>query len=1032
MRIKTLIGPRCLQGAIALFFSFISVFGATAQTISGVVTDVHDGYGLPGVSILVKGTTIGTVSDLDGNYTLDVQDGKIIQYSMVGYVTAEVAVKNQLKIDVQLKEDNKALDEVVVTALGIKRDKKALGYSMTELKGDQLTETRDPNVVNSLSGKVAGLQVKQSGTGPAGSSRIVIRGNNSIGSNNQPLIVVDGVPIDNFSGGTDDFWGNKNVDKGSGISDISPDDIESMSVLKGPAAAALYGSRAGNGVVMITTKKGSQREGLGISVNSNLTFDNPMETPEMQNMYGQGSNGAFDRTQFNSWGAQMDGSIVENGLGSHAYAARDNNFYKDFMQTGTTWTNSIDMSSGGENATFRASATRLDNKGVIPGNNFDRTSINLRSTGNFGKYITSDMKVTYVNQHSKNRIKLAADPDNLFLNNLQTPRSVGFSDYSAFESTGWARPDGKPAAYIDTHNATPNNPYWSTSKNTNKDKKDRFIGLASIKIQFTDWLDLNLRSGMDLYTVQYENIHATGTPYWQATGDYSVINEKFTENNSDFLFTAKGNWNKFGIVGALGGNIMYRASTWQRAEANGLAIPEFYTITNGLSRKGDYTKTRKQINSIYGTASMSWDNFLYLDLTARNDWSSTLPKENSSYFYPSVGGSWVFTQMLQQMDVNTGILSFGKVRLSWAQVGNDTDAYMLRDYMNIDYKNGALEVSSADWIANPNLKSETINSWEVGLDLKAFNNRLGFDFAYYKKNARDQILKIAVPAASGYKQKMVNAGNVENSGFEIALNGTPVQTSSGFTWDTQLNWAKNDNKIIELTGDTKEQILSDPSVTFLRVVAREGGSYGDIYGYGYQRNDAGQVIIGETGVPLRTDDMVKLGNFQPSWMAGWSNTFSYKNITVNAMIDMRYGGDVYMGSIKAGNASGTLANTLNGREGDLVIPGVLADGSANSKQISSQEYWTGVSGITEEFMYDATNIRLRELSIGYSLPKKWLANTPFTRVKASFVGRNLFMIYSNTKGFDPEAAYTTGNAQGIEYGSMPTMRSLGFNLNVAF
>ena len=1032
MRIKTLTGYRCLKGAIALLFSFISVLGATAQTISGVVTDALDGYGLPGVSILVKGTTIGTVSDLDGNYTLEVQDGKAIQYSMVGYVTAEVAVKNQLKIDVQLKEDTKALDEVVVTALGIKRDKKALGYSMSEIKGDQLTEARDPNVVNSLSGKVAGLQVKQSGTGPAGSSRIVIRGNNSIGSNNQPLVVVDGVPIDNFSGGTDDFWGNKNIDKGSGISDISPDDIESMSVLKGPAAAALYGSRAGNGVVMITTKKGSQRKGLGISVNSNLTFDNPMETPEMQNMYGQGSGGEFDRTQANNWGAQMDGSIVENGLGSHAYSARDNNFYKDFMQTGTTWTNSIDMSTGGENATFRASASRLDNKGVIPGNDFDRTSINLRSTGNFGKYVSSDMKVTYINQHSKNRIKLAGDPDNLFLNNLQTPRNVGFSDYSAFESTGWARPDGKPAAFIDTHAANNHNPYWSSLKNTNKDKKDRFIGLASIKVQFTDWLDLNLRTGMDLYTVQYENTHATGTPYWQSTGDYSVVNEKFTENNSDFLFTAKGNWNKFGIVGAFGGNIMYRASTWQRAEANGLAIPDFYAVTNGLNRKGDYSTTRKQINSIYGTASLSWDNYLYLDLTARNDWSSTLPKENSSYFYPSVGGSWVFTQMLQQMDVNTGILSFGKVRLSWAQVGNDTDAYMLRDYMNIDYKNGALEVNSANWIANPNLKSETINSWEVGLDLKAFNNRLGFDFAYYKKNAKDQILKIAVPAATGYKQKMVNAGNVENSGFEIALTGTPVQTSYGFTWDTQLNWSKNDNKIIELTGDTKEQILSDQSVTFLRVVAREGGSYGDIYGYGYQRNDAGQIVIGETGVPLKTDDMIKLGNFQPSWMAGWSNTFSYKNITVNAMIDMRYGGDVYMGSIKVGNASGTLANTLNGRDGDLVIPGVLADGSANSKKISAQEYWTGVSGITEEFMYDATNIRLRELSIGYSLPNKWLAKTPFSRVKCSFVGRNLFMIYSNTKGFDPEAAYTTGNAQGIEYGSMPTMRSLGFNLNVAF
>jgi hypothetical protein len=390
---------------------------------------------------------------------------------------------------------------------------------------------------------------------------------------------------------------------------------------------------------------------------------------------------------------------------------------------------------------------------------------------------------------------------------------------------------------------------------------------------------------------------------------------------------------------------------------------------------------------------------------------------------------------LNKMGHNTGILSFGKIRASWAQVGNDTDAYMLRDYYNISYdiKGGIFNASNEDWMANPNLKNETINSWELGLELKAFENRVGVDVAYYKKNAKDQILKIDVPSATGFKKKMINAGNIENKGVEVAFNATPYISESGFQWDTQLNWSKNINKVISLTDDTKEQILSDASVSFLKIVAHEGGAYGDIYGYAYQRDDNGNIIIGADGVPLRTDDMVLLGNNQPKWMMGWSNTLSYKNFVLNFMFDMRYGGDVYMGSIRAGASSGNLEMTLDGRDG-MVVPGVLADGTPNTKSITAQAYWNGLSSnnVTEAYMYDATNIRLRELSLGYNFPRTMLAKTPFTSARLSFVARNLFMIYSKTKGFDPEAAYTSGNAQGIEYGSMPTMRSLGFNINLAF
>lgn len=1029
---KNYSGVRKLLG---IFIALIACCNLSAQKVSGVVTDIKDGFGLPGVSVLVPGTTIGTVTDMDGNYNLDVEGGKALQFSYIGYTTATIQINGKTKIDVQLGEDSQKIDEVVVTALGIKREKKALGYSMTELKGESLTQTRDANVANALAGKVAGLQVKQNGTGVGGSSRIVIRGNNSIAGNNQPLVVVDGVPIDNFSGGTDDYWGNGNIDKGSGMSDISPDDIESMSVLKGPAAAALYGSRAGNGVVMITTKKGNTNKGWGINVNTNFTAENPMQTPEFQNVYGQGAAGEFNNNKALNWGARMDGSTQKMAMGDFAYAVRDNDLYKDFLRTGTTWTNSVDLSKSSEDVTFRAGATRLDNKGVVPNSGMDRTSINLRSTAKMSKWLSADVKINYISQHTNNRIKLAGDPDNIFLNYLSMPRSVGFSDYDGFKDNSWKRADGKPAGYLIDTGANANNAYWSAYRNTNSDKKDRFIGFAALDFTFTDWLTLKLRTGMDNYTIQYETIRATGNPYWENNGSMTANIEKFTEMNSDFLLTAKGNWNKFGIVGTVGGNIMYRSKSEYKESSGEFVIPEFHSISNGKTHNGEYIQTRKQINSVYATASMAWDDYLYLDLTARNDWSSTLPKDNASYFYPSVGVSWIFSQMMNKMGMNLGPISFGKVRASWAQVGNDADAYMLRDYYDVSYdiKGGIFNAGNAVWIANPNLKNETINSWEIGLELKAINNRIGVDAAYYKKNAKDQILQIDVPAATGFNKKMINAGNIENKGVEIALNATPVATETGFQWDTQLNWSKNINKVVSLTSDTKEQILNDASVTFLKIVAHEGGSYGDIYGYAYKRDDAGNIVVGTDGVPLKTDDMVLLGNNQPKWMMGWNNTFMYKDFVLNFMFDMRYGGDVYMGSIRSGSSTGTLAMTLDGRDG-MVIPGVTTDGTPNTTEVRAESYWSGLASnnVTEAYMYDATNIRLRELSLGYNFPRTMLTKTPFTGIKLSFVARNLFMIYSKTKGFDPEAAYTSGNAQGIEYGSMPSLRSLGFNINLAF
>jgi TonB-linked SusC/RagA family outer membrane protein len=1012
-------------------------FALAQKTITGTVTDARDGSTMPGVNVVVKGSTSGTITDINGTYSLKLPaDAQILAFSFLGYNGQEVAIGNQSVINVSLSVSAELIEGVVVTALGIRREKKALGYSMQELKGDGITETRDPNVVNALNGKIAGLQVRQASTGASGSSRMIIRGNNSIGSNNQPLVVVDGIPINSSTGGTDDYWGNRNVDRGSGIADISPDDIESISVLKGPAASALYGSRAGNGVVMITTKKGTTKKGLGISFNTNNTFESPMETPEFQNEYGQGVNGAFDKTAGGSWGGKMDGSTVEALMGSKAYSASGNDLYKDFLQTGFTSTNSLELSTGNDNSTFRLGMTRLDNKGVVPNSKFDRTSVDVRTTGKWGK-LSADVKLNYINQNTENRIKLAGDPDNIFLNYLMMPRSVAMSDYTGYESTNYAFTKfGSPASYIDNYGGMSRNPYWSAYRNTNNDNKDRVIGFLSMKYDFTSWLNLRVRYGLDNSTSMYSDQLATGTPYWFTeglTGDFRMIQEKSKEQNADFLLMAQGNlFGKIKGSASFGGNLMNYKSTWQLAQAQGLVIPDFYAVANGVNRETGFTKREKEIRSWYGTASLSYDDWAYLDITGRNDVSSTLPSANRSYFYPSFGGSIIISQLLDNKGIKLGPVSFAKVRASWAEVGNDTDPYMLEDYYNVQYVAGVLTAGRDNYKTNPNLKPESIKSTELGLDLRMFQNRVGVDFTWYKKNAMDQILRIAVPPATGYQYELMNAGNVENKGIELALNASIAQQKN-LTWDVILNFSKNTNKIIELNEKTNIQVLSDGSVSFLKVVAEVGGNYGDMLGYTYQRNESGKILVDDNGVPMKSEEMSKLGNYQPDWMMGLSNNFKIYGIDLGFMIDMRYGGKVYMGSMKAGASSGTLAMTLDGRDG-MVVPDavVQSTGAANTISVTSQDYWAGVSSITEAWMYDATNVCFRELSLGYSLPSVMTQKVKLSGVKLSLVGRNLFMIASKTKGFNPEATYSTGNAQGIEYGTMPQLRSIGFNLNLTF
>ena len=1001
---------------------------AQSRIVSGTVKE-PSGAPVPGASVTVKGSTTGVITDADGKFSIPVEtNGTVLVVSFIGYVAQEIEVGAQSSIDVSLKEDIAQLQEVVVTALGVTREKKALGYAVQEVKGTALVESRDANVTNALAGKIAGVQINQNGTGVGGSSRITIRGNNTIAGANQPLIVVDGIPMSNFATSPDDYWGNSSIDKGNGLADISPDIIETITVLKGPAASALYGSRAANGVILVTTKTGKKSEGT-VTVNSNITFENPMMTPKFQNTYGQGTGGVYNNTVAQSYGPKMDGQVITTTLGDHPYSPRDNDLYKDFLRTGRTWTNSFEFSKATEDVTFIAGVTRLDNQAVVPNSGLDRTSVNLRATAKINKWLSVDGKVNYINQNTNNRISIAADPNNIFMDNLYRPRNVAFSDYDAYKANDWKRDDGTPAGYLVGHNSAPDNVFWSAYRNKNSDKRDRIIGMTAFNIKFTDWLSLRLRGGVDTYSFLYDITRATGNPYWEPNGSYHVYNERFKETNMDFLFTAKKDWNKFGLTASFGGNIMQQQDQLSDEFSGNLEVPDFYSVSAGQAHYAKYSRSAKQINSLYGTVSLSYDGQLFLDLTGRNDWSSTLPVKNNSYFYPSVGASWVFSETFKGL----GPITFGKVRASWAQVGADTDPYRLVNTYTLDYniKDGVMNVTRDNWRANPNLKNETVQSVEAGVNVM-FGQRIGFDVTYYKTNAFDQILKVAIPPATGYQYDLINAGNIQNQGVELMLNTTPVKTAD-LTWESNLNWSMNRNKVVKLRDGLTRQDLS-LGASPISLVAQVGGSYGDMYGTAYLRDAQGNIVIDGNGVPVADPTRKILGNAMPKGLFGWSNTVTYKGVSLGFLIDATYGGKMYMGSIALGTSAGTLAMTEAHRDGGLVVKGVTqADGSANTKDITAQQYWGGINSINEAFVYDATTVRFRELTLSYSIPKSMLSRTPFKTIKAGFVTRNLFMIYSTTKGFDPQAAYSSSSsALGMEYASMPTMRSIGFNVKLSF
>lgn len=1016
--------------------------GASISQQQGKVTGtVEDALGpVAGASVVVKGTTNGTITNMDGNFTLEgIKKGDVIQVSFIGYSSIEVTYTGQPLGVIKLSEDTQKLDEVVVTALGMKRSEKSLGYAMQELKGDALLESRENNIANALSGKVSGLQVVRSSSGVGGSSKIVLRGNNSLTGTNQPLVVVDGTPMDNFTGGVDDVWGNKGVDMGNGLSDINPEDIESMSVLKGASAAALYGSRAGNGVILITTKSGKKNNGLGINVNFGVTAETIFMTPEMQDSFGQGDVGVYNNQIRGSWGPKIEGQTVEAWDGSKVpLRAYDN--VGAFFGTGTSFNEGVSFQQEINGTSVFASINRSDDKGITPEQSLNKTNITLRATTflDEAKKWKVDGKVNYINMNAKNRPILGINQSNAFSTIYNLPRTL---DVSQFENC--VDESGK-MIWFDKNQNPQENPYWVTQYRQNADTRNRLLGNVSLKYAPTDWFDVELRGGTDYYTTtKTKKLYAGGNV--APRGRYEEGSETFYENNFSFLATARKD-NLFSKVGGFltfGGNIMQQKRSKMDAQSGDLLAPNLFSINNGINKPTITTElTQRKMNSLYGSLQLNWDGWLFLDVTARNDWSSTMSKENRSYFYPSVSLSGVISDMVQK---NGGSMpdwfSFAKVRASFAEVGNDLDPYQLYNVITVKKDpNGNTIASLGDTYFDSDVRSELIKSWEVGADLRFFNNRVGLDAAWYKTNATNQLLNIPMDAFSGYLNRKINAGNIQNQGVEISVNGTIFENANGFNWDAQAHFSLNRSKILELTEGVS--VYDIKTVDALQIAATEGGKYGDIYGQKFVRHE-GQIVVGEDGLPLITTEKELIGNQNPDWMLGLTNNFSYKGFDLSFLIDFRIGGEIYSSTLSTLYANGNAAGTVvNGERNNFIVPNsIMKKGDKyvpNTVEVSPQRYWerigsTGNYGLPEVFTYDATNIRLRNITLGYTFKKDLLKKTPFQKVRLSATCNNVWMIHSNLPGIDPESVSATNtNAVGFENGSAPSSRSYVFNLSVGF
>ncbi|MEQ5792255.1 SusC/RagA family TonB-linked outer membrane protein [Muricauda sp. NFXS6] len=1056
------------KSIVAFLLAFtVSIIGYSQVTFTGQVVDENN-MPLPGASVVVKGASIGAATDFDGNFEIELpQGGETLIVSYIGYIPQELETVGQTSATVILQPDSQQLDEVVVTALGIEREKKSLGYASQELNNDDVVEAREPNLLNSMSGKVAGLQITNSPSGLGGSARVTIRGDASLNINgNSPLFVVDGTPISNEIVGSSGS-GTQSVDYGNGAAEINPQDIESMNVLKGPAAAALYGARAANGAIIITTKKGrSQGSRLGVSFNTGVTIDNVLMLPDWQNEYGQGNNQQFAFVDGSgsgiadgvdeSWGPRLDtGLLIPQFDSPRADGTRGGDTFvsdapitptpwvsnpdntKDFFETGITKTNSIAISKSGEMGNMRLSFQNLDQEGTLPNTDLERNSLNFSGSLNVSEKVKVNANINYVKTDSDNRPAVGYGTESIMYLFIWYGRQLNTNNLRDY----W-QPGLEGVQQFNYNYNYHDNPYFTMYENTNAQDKDRIFGNISLTYDITDNWKLLLRSGRDFYRDFRERKRAFSTQRFPF-GTYQEDNIFFEESNTDFLLSYDKTFNeKWNVNISGGGNILRQKQDFTKSVAPQLINPGVYSFNN--SRQAVQVSSNnyeKRINSLYGYARFAYDSKIFLDLTGRNDWSSTLPSDNNSYFYPSATLSAIASDIFKMPEWVT----FAKVRAAYAEVGNDTDPYRLRSfYQNERPFDGSTPIlTESSLIPNADLKPEITSSYEFGLDLRFFQSRMNFDLTYYDSSTKNQIINISTDIASGYSSQLINAGEVRNYGFEAIASFVPVLTDN-FKWTSTFNFSANQSEVKDLGG--VNFTLTSANGAFIQ--AREGGSISAIYGRGFQRVEDpnseffGQKIVNNQGIPIRTDDLVYQGDYAPDFTLGFQNTFRYKNVDFGFLLDTRQGGIVVSRTKTIGSTSGQLMETLEGRETGIVAEGVVNTGTSenpvyvpNTTNVDARTYNNRFyeRDNVEAAKYDASYTKLREVTLGYSFPKKIIDRLPISNARLSLTGRNL-LLWTDNPHFDPEVVGVSGGTlqPGIENMSYPSTRSFTFNLQVNF
>lgn len=1066
----------------------IGVIQGAAQvtTVRGIVTTEEDGEPVIGASVIVKGTALGTVTDVNGRFELSglPPSATRLLISYISLMAKEVAIAPQ--VSVTLKSDTHLLDEVVVTALGISREKKALGYTAQEVKQDALVQGKDNNLLNSLSGKIAGVRITNT-QGDVGSSRIVIRGETSIAGENQPLFIVDGIPVDNSqlnarSSGRD----FKNA-----IADLNPEDIKTLTVLKGPNAAALYGARAAHGAIVITTKGGDKRQkGIGITLHSSTQVSFVATLPEFQNLFGQGAGGRFSYVDGKgagvndgvdeSWGPRLDIGLLipqfdspldaDGNRVATPWVSHPNNV-RDYFRMGISTNSGISVARGDDKYQFRVGYNYEKQVSIVPDAGTNKTNISLNTDYHLAKWIVVGATANYI-VYTAPSLPGSATPsgsnvrsNSPMLQFLWFGRQVDTNSLKADYTRNWN------SSYYD-------NPFWSASYNTQSQERHRLIGDLHAEFRLTDGLNVRFRTSTDWYNdrrkskVKWGSAGA-GSPYGSYAEDAYTVKENNTEVLATYIKQLNKNW---GIDALLGFNVRNKQYENNYQAAPRLAVADLYTLTNSrdpLTSSNDFYRLRQY--GLYGSIQLDYRRWAFLNITGRNDWSSTLPVDNNSYFYPSVTASVLLSEAFGW---RSKAVNYLKIRGGWSQVGADANPYQLATVFTSETAfNGNPLQSSSTIGMNPNLKPEKTSSIEAGFEAAFWDNRLYLDFTYYKTDSRNQILKLATTAASGYTSQVRNAGHIRNRGYEIQLGAVPIQTSKGFRWNLDLNYGANSSKVVELDDEgliTSYQLYSSG----IQILASVGEAYGTLFGTSYVRDANGNVVVDANGLPKISTTNKTLGKFTPDWTGGISNTFSYRSLSLSFLIDASVGGSIFSNTNKTGKYTGVLANTLSGRDAEhgglwyytdamgnnvrlpespsysvssdglyyaqvngqstrvyqdgIMVEGVTESGSKNEEVVSAEKYYHRIYSIAEANVYDASYVKLREVALSYRLPRLWTQKLHLQEASVTLTGRNLWTIYKSVPNIDPESALTTGNAQGVEAYSLPTTRSFGVNLSVKF